>query len=63
MDEATRSELMGKYPYINEAQWALISTEAYDRGHNAGQEEVNTHARSLADFVNQILTTITQAQV
>ena len=33
----------------------IISGEAYDRGHSAGQEEVNSIAKGIAHFVNDIL--------
>lgn len=55
MDEDTKTWIVNKFPLINDRQLRLISGEAYDRGHSAGQEEVNSYAKGIAHFVNAIL--------
>lgn len=55
MDETTRAELAARYPHFSNALLSLISGEAYDRGHNAGQAEVNSLALGIAEFVQEVL--------
>lgn len=60
MDETTRAELAARYPHFSNALLSLISGEAYERGHYAGQQEVNLIARNLASFVEDVLSASTQ---
>ena len=55
MDNVTRTALAAEYPCLTPAILDLIQSEAYDRGHNAGQAEVNDHAKAIAHFVSLIL--------
>lgn len=55
MDDQTRQWITETYPKLNHEQRILISMEAYDRGHSAGQEEVNAHAKALAFFADSIM--------
>jgi len=55
MDEVTRAYIANKYEIFNSAQLDLISMEAYDRGHSAGEDEVNSYAKDIAAFVYEII--------
>lgn len=55
MDQETEDKIRIEYPEFNDRIIKLISGEAYEKGHYAGQQEVNLIAVNIAYFVNQIL--------
>lgn len=55
MDDETRAYIANRYEIFNSKQLDMISYEAYDRGHSAGQDEVNGYAKDIADFTYNLI--------